>query len=76
MAGICEYGEEPSGSIKCGEFLAEPVSFSRRTLLHGVSELFLFLSTAVWQCTHGVAVRFHILLTSVPDNNELSALVK
>ena len=21
MAGTCEYGKEPSGSIKCGEFL-------------------------------------------------------
>ena len=21
MAGTCEYGDEPSGSIKCGEFL-------------------------------------------------------
>ena len=21
MAGACEYGNEPSGSIKCGEFL-------------------------------------------------------
>ena len=32
MACACECGDEPSGSIKCGE----PVSFSRRTLLHGV----------------------------------------
>ena len=41
MAGTCEYGNELSGSIKCGEFLelaAEPVSFSRRTLRHGVSK--------------------------------------
>jgi len=21
LAGTCEYGDEPSGSIKCGEFL-------------------------------------------------------
>jgi hypothetical protein len=21
LAGFCEYGDEPSGSIKCGEFL-------------------------------------------------------
>jgi hypothetical protein len=21
LAGCCEYGDEPSGSIKCGEFL-------------------------------------------------------
>ena len=36
MAGTCEYGNELSGSIKCGEFL--PVSFSERTLFHGVSK--------------------------------------
>ena len=23
MAGCCEYGDEPSGSIKCGEFLED-----------------------------------------------------
>ena len=41
MVGTCEYGNELSGSIKCGEFLelaAEPVSFSRRILRHGVSK--------------------------------------
>ena len=41
MAGACEYNNELSGFIKCGEFLvlaAKPVSFSRRTLLHGVSK--------------------------------------
>ena len=36
MAGICECGNEPSGSIKCRKFL-DSVSFSRRTLLNGVS---------------------------------------
>jgi hypothetical protein len=36
----CECGNEPSGSIKCGEFLTscKPVSFSRRTVLYGVSK--------------------------------------
>jgi hypothetical protein len=40
VAGACECGDEPSGSIKWGEILTscEPVSFSRRILLHGVSE--------------------------------------
>ena len=34
----CECGNEPSGSIKCGEFLHwEPAGFSRSTVLHGVS---------------------------------------
>jgi hypothetical protein len=39
VAGACECGEERSGSIKRGEFLdyLQTVSFSRRTLLHGVS---------------------------------------
>jgi hypothetical protein len=41
VAGTCEYLNEPSGSIKCGEFLnwlRETVSFSS-TLLHAVSIL-------------------------------------
>ena len=38
--GMCECGNETSGSIKWGNFLtsSETVSFSRRTLLHGVSK--------------------------------------
>jgi hypothetical protein len=39
MAGCCEHGNEPSGSIRGGDnfLLAEhSISFSRRTLLHGV----------------------------------------
>jgi len=39
--GTCECGNEPSGSIKWGgNFLTscKPVSFSRRTLLHGVDK--------------------------------------
>jgi hypothetical protein len=40
VAGFCECGDEPSGERKCGDFLSSigPVSFSGRTLLHGVSE--------------------------------------
>jgi hypothetical protein len=32
----CECGNEPSGTIKCGEFLTscKPVIFSRKTLFH------------------------------------------
>ena len=39
MEGCCECGEELSGSIKCGKFLSclVYVSFSGRTLFHGVS---------------------------------------
>ena len=40
MGGACECGEEPSGSINAGNFLTscKLASFSRRTLLHGVSK--------------------------------------
>ena len=40
VAGTCECGNEPSSSIKLGNFLTscKPVSFSRRTLLRGVSK--------------------------------------
>jgi len=41
VVDVCEYGNEPSGSVKCGEFLVTSyilVSFSRRTLHHGVSK--------------------------------------
>jgi len=40
VADACECGNEPSGSMKYGEFLdcCKPVSFSRRTLHHGVSK--------------------------------------
>jgi hypothetical protein len=39
VAGSCERGDEPSGSVKCGDFLSSlgPVSFSGRTLVHVVS---------------------------------------
>jgi hypothetical protein len=38
VAGICGYGEGLSGFINAGNFLTSLlVSFSRRTLLHGVS---------------------------------------
>ena len=40
VAGTCECGNEPSGSIRCGEFLDQlkMVSVSRRTGLHRVSK--------------------------------------
>jgi hypothetical protein len=39
VAHCSQYGDEPSGSILYGDFLStlECVSFSGRTLLHGVS---------------------------------------
>jgi hypothetical protein len=40
VAGACECGEKPSGSVNTGNFLTSyrPVSFSRKTLLPGVSK--------------------------------------
>jgi hypothetical protein len=40
VADTCEYGNELSGFINAGIscLAANPVSFSRRTLLHGVSK--------------------------------------
>jgi hypothetical protein len=38
VADSCEHGDEPSGSVKSGKFLGRVIiSFSRRTLLHGIS---------------------------------------
>ena len=38
MAGICKYGNEPSGSIKCGDFLHYMITglLLKRTLLYEV----------------------------------------
>ena len=45
MACACECGDEPSGSINAGNFLTScrPVSFSRRTLRHGVSKQVIYI---------------------------------
>ena len=45
MADACECGNEPLGSVKCGDFLTscKPVSFSRMTLHHGVSKYIHFV---------------------------------
>jgi hypothetical protein len=42
VSGTCEWGIEPSGSINVGNLLTscKPVSLTRRTLLHGVSNFF------------------------------------
>lgn len=46
MAGSCEHGSEPSGAVKCREFLdyLGPVSLPRRNLLHGVSSEIILCS--------------------------------
>jgi hypothetical protein len=37
VAGACERGNEPSGSMDCGEILDRlPISFSGGNLLHGI----------------------------------------
>jgi len=50
--GTCECGNEPSGSIKCGELLTskEPVSFSRRTVLHGGSKYHCCVRELLFSC--------------------------
>jgi hypothetical protein len=46
VADSCEHGNEPSGSTKAWNFLTfwETISFSKRTLLHGVSYHSVFLT--------------------------------
>jgi hypothetical protein len=45
VAGSCVYGDEPSGSIKCRNFLSglRRFNFSGRTLLHGVFSFIFYL---------------------------------
>jgi len=45
VACACECGDEHSGSINARNFFTScrPVSFSRRTLLHGVSNIFILI---------------------------------
>ena len=44
MEGTSEFGNELSGSVKCGEFLEQlkKFSFSRRTLIHGVRNYYYY----------------------------------
>ena len=51
MADACECGNEPSGSVKSGNFLTscKPVSFSRRTLHHGLSKLIYSFKTVLFE---------------------------
>jgi len=44
VVGCCEHGNEPSRSMKGGNFLnfLVTIGFSRRTLLHGVSYVVIF----------------------------------
>jgi hypothetical protein len=51
VAGFCEPGDEPSGSIKKWNFLIGwvTISFSDNILHHGVSEYYLN-SYHVWTC--------------------------
>jgi len=52
VADTCDCGNEPSGSIKCGEFLVylKPVSFSRRTLLHEISKYGVSIIFMIYIC--------------------------
>ena len=50
--GTCEYSNETSGSIKCGEMLTskEPVCFSRRTVLPGVGKYHCYVRELLFCC--------------------------
>jgi hypothetical protein len=50
FVGSCEHGNEHSGSVKGGEFDLVNISFSRITLLHGVSYDFSHL---IWGLKYG-----------------------
>jgi hypothetical protein len=42
VASCCEHGSEPSEPVRGGEFLNRmAVSFSRRTLFHGISVFYV-----------------------------------
>jgi hypothetical protein len=55
VAGNFECGNEPSGSIKYGNFLIsyKPVSFSRRTLLHGVIIIIIIIHLTASELSPG-----------------------
>jgi hypothetical protein len=65
--GSCEHGNEPLGSIKAGNFFTNcvTVSFSRRTVLFGVSYNYfcIFISTIISFQKHGSYVTFHIYVS-------------
>ena len=71
MAGTCGYGEGLSGSINTGNFLTSLlVSFSRTTLLHGVSKQALTILRSLSYDHFPLHPSFHFVKPSL-----LSALV-
>ena len=86
VAGSCEYGDEPSGSIKCGYFFLNSfgrVSLPGKALLHGVS--FSLLKTELnprvillWVCVRQIVLlrfppRTSILSCQLSFTNHLSS---
>ena len=64
MADACECGNEPSGSVKWGNFLTgcKPVNFSRRTLHHGVRVKLLFsLSNTNTETDYNLIITTYII---------------
>jgi hypothetical protein len=81
LASCCECGNKPSGSINLREFLTslEPVGFSGRILLHGVSHLASpFVCLFVMCCTDLNLLSFLFIIIStrrdVPIKNERAVL--
>ena len=64
MADACECGNEPSGFVKCGEFLdcCKPVSFTRRTLHHGVSKYVNRVRLTVQKVNNIISKLIHIII--------------
>jgi hypothetical protein len=52
VVGTCKSGNEPSGSIKCGEFLDQLRNSSRRTLLYEVNK------KCVCVCAHVCVLKY------------------
>ena len=79
VATTCKCGDEPSGSIKCGFFLTslKPVSFSRRTLLYGISKygvniIFIIYLLTATGLTAGGSSTVHIYTQKIHRTTQLN----
>jgi hypothetical protein len=74
VAGTCECGNEPSGSIDYRNFLTscKPVNFSRRSVLHGVSKAGLLQA---WSGPEGSRkLRHPDFMTTAQDGGKVVSL--
>ena len=68
MAGTCYCGNEPSDSIRCGEFAdnRKHVTFSRRTLIHGVNYRVNYIRLYIDFCKAGIRFVMNVHLSVLP----------